>query len=391
MKILLVGVCMQKEEKRIFWGFNPYDYHASEQLLSQMLEKGWMVKDITPYTAVFRSCEPKKKKFVVLIYDKNDISSKARIKYIEQRKKEGLYHVCDYDRYFWFYTSVDDSVPDNTGSEEYLTTSAAWRKELYCLILILLATAFGAVKLYNLSYLTYITYSEFAKLMLLPIFAPICAALSIYFGIWMYRNKKKIRNGEKLPVFTLRAAKIRRVLVFVPVLFFFLVLLTALLLDACTGYAKTVLMLFPIAIVGCVFYIVRLLKKHGKAAFIGRVVIIIAVLICIAFYAFNNYRNYSSDVPDNIDVASITSLGSDYTVKTTSYVHTASPAVSLHFIYKEKAQDGTEANTEYFECRNTFFADVIYNQIEKALKNVDDDYTLTRNGNLIIYQEIKKK
>lgn len=382
---------MNKKEKRSFWGYNPFDYRVSEKIFNGEAEKGWMVKEVTPYIVTYEACKPCKKNIRVFIYDKNDVGDKAVAKYIEQKKKEGFHHICDYDRYHWFYTDGSaEEASGNTG-EEYLTTSAAWRKEFYCLLLVLLAVAFGAIKLYNLSYISFITYSEFAKLMLLPVFAPICIGISIYFGIWMHIKKKGIRSGKTLQAPSLRAAKLRRMLVFVPVILFFALLILALILDACTGYAKTVLMISPILLVLCVVYIVRALKKLGIAAILGRAVIIIAAIVCVGVYAFGNFRNFSSGLPDSVDKASLASLGSGVEAEKTSYVHTASPAVSLHFIYKETAQNGAAANTEYFDCRNVWFADRIYEQIEKALVDSQDEYSLTKDGKIIIYKEVKNK
>lgn len=379
----------KKEEKKIFWGYTPFDYRASEALFSRMSEQGWMIQSVTPYFAVFRADTPKKRVFRAAVYDKQDISEQSRAQYIRKWEKAGMRHACDFDFYYWFYTEEGSCVtPEGFSSDENrLTTSAAWRKELYSMILMLLAIGFGAIKLYNVSYISFITYSEFTKLMLLPLFLPICLAIYLYAGIWMTKYRRRIRRGIRLPVPSRAGANLRRAMVFVPVGLFFFLLLLALALDACTGYSQTVILISPILLVFCVVWIVRILKRRGQAAVVGRILIIIAMLVCIAVYALGNYRTSSSGLPEGSDAAHLSEISQELTVKNSSYVHTASPAVSLHYVYKESAPDGSMASTEFFRCRTEGFADRIYAYIQQALEGTEDGYTLQRDGKTIVYKE----
>ncbi len=381
----------RKEEKKIFWGYTPFDYRASEALFARMSEQGWMVQSVTPYFAVFQADVPKKRIFRAAIYDRQDISEHSRTQYIQKWKKAGMQYACDFDQYFWFYTEENAiSVEDGFSSDESrLMTSAVWRKELYSVILMLLAIGFGAIKLYNVSYISFITYSEFTKLMLLPIFLPVCLAIYLYGGIWMAGCRRRIRRGSSLPIPSRTAANWRRALVFLPAGLFFLFLLLALALDACTGYAQTVILVSPILVVFCVIWIVRMLKRRGQAAVIGRVLIIFAMVVCVAVYAVGNYRNFSSGLPEGSDVARLYEMQAGLAAEKTSYVHTASPAVSLHFIYKESADNGAMASTEFFRCRTEGFADRIYAYIQQALEGVETDYTLRRDGKTIVYKEYR--
>ena len=381
---------MKKEEKKIFWGFLPFDYRVSEALFSRMSEKGWMVKSVSPYIAVFEQDEPKKRTFAACVYGGQEIGEKGRTKYIEQGKKLGWKHACDYDRYFWFWTPGETALSEKPVSDETrLFGSAVWRKELYALILIVLAVGFGAVKLYNLSYTSFVTFSEFARLSLAYIFAPLLLLCGGSILIWALVRRAKLKNGTPLPVPDERNARLRRALIFGPVFLFFGLLVLAVILDACTGYAKTILLISPIAVVACVALIIRALKKRGRAAIIGRLVIVIAIVVCIAVYAIGNFKTFSSSLPEGADVATLSELDGEHALKRASYVHTASPAVELHFIYKEIAEDGASANTEYFRCRNAFFADQIEACIRKALEKVETPYTLTRDSNTIVYKELK--
>lgn len=381
----------KKEEKKIFWGYTPFDYRASEALFSRMSEQGWMIESVTPYFAVFHADAPKKRFFRAAVYDRQNVSEQSRTQYIRQWEKAGMHHACDFDFYYWFYTEDEAcAAPEGFSSDENrLVSSAVWRKELYSMILMLLAIGFGAIKLYNVSYISFITYSEFTKLMLLPLFLPVCLAIYLYAGIWMTKCRRLIRRGSRLPVPSRAAANLRRAMVFVPVGLFFLLLLLALALDACTGYAQTVILISPILLVLCVIWIVRALKRRGQAAVIGRILILVAMLVCVAVYAIGNYRTFSSGLPEGSDVAQLSELSENLTVENSSYVHTASPAVSMHFVYKESAQDGSMASTEFFRCRSDGFADRIYAYIQQALESVEEKYTLQRDGRTIIYKEYK--
>ena len=164
---------MKKEEKKVFWGFLPFDYRVSESLFSRVAGKGWFVKSVSPYIAVFEADEPKTRRYYARIYAKEDLGEKSRAKYLEQMNKEGLRPACDYDRYFWFFTEGEDAreIPDTAPSDEKrLFGSAVWRKEIYALILLVLAAGFGAVKLYNPSYTSFITFPSFQDLSCFPYF-----------------------------------------------------------------------------------------------------------------------------------------------------------------------------------------------------------------------------
>ena len=158
-----------------------------------------------------------------------------------------------------------------------------------------------------------------------------------------------------------------------------------MILDACTGYAKTILLISPIALVGCVAWGIRALKKKGFAVILGRILIVAALVVCIAVYAFGNFRDFSSGLPEGSDAAQISAP-----ISKESYIHTASPAVKLHYTYKVTGEDGSAANTEYFMCTSETFADRIYAHIEEALREVDIEYTLERNGKEIVYKEYHK-
>ena len=382
---------MTERKKRVFWGYAPYDYRATEKLLERMSEKGWLLSSCSPFIGVFTQCEPRRRYFRAAICDRQDPDGKSREKYIEQWQGTGMKHLCDYDRYFWFYTEQKKSMPDEgyASAEKYLLGSAVWRKEIYCALIMALAVCFGLIRLNKLSYTSFVSYSEFAKALILPLFGPVCIAIGLYLAVWMSRCRKRIKGGKRLKVTALSAAKLRRALVFVPVFLLFAILAAALVLDVCSGSSALALMLSPILLVVCVFFIVRELKKKGRAAILGRLIIIAALVVCIAVYALGNYRNSSNIISGNSAPQEAAQLGADHEIKSRSYVHTASPAVSSHYVYKETAADGSAANTEYFMCRNQFFTDLIYNKIRQALENEEPGYTLPREGNKIIYKEIK--
>ena len=71
-----------------------------------------------------------------------------------------------------------------------------------------------------------------------------------------------------------------------------------------------------------------------------------------------------------------------------SYTHTQSPVVRRHYVYVETAADGTKVSTEYILCAGEWSADLMYRLVVEALADIDPEaYTLTRNGNEIIYCE----
>ena len=49
---------MKKSNQNVFWGFEPFDYRASEVYLERMSKRGRKLESVSGYLAEFSACEP---------------------------------------------------------------------------------------------------------------------------------------------------------------------------------------------------------------------------------------------------------------------------------------------------------------------------------------------
>lgn len=384
---------MKTSNQKVLWGFEPFDYRASEAYLERMSRRGRKLESVSGYIAEFSRCEPGERVYRADVFAEEfaDNGKKKRDAYINRWAKAG-WELCAQSDYLYYFCreGTDKSLPAGVRPQEKeLLRVAIWRREFYAILVMVLVLAFGLICQTRMTYLSLLTYTDFCKTSLFLVFVVPCAAILLYHLFFYILRRAVIKRGELLPVPSLAAARVRSALIYSITVLFVLYVLFSFIADAFTGYARVMLLTAPLVLAVGVAWIVRRIRaKRKKGSLLAGVLIILAISVTITFVSTVNLDNASNELPEGSYALHVSDLDEALTPQRVSYTHTQSPVVRRHYVYVETAADGTKVSTEYILCAGEWSADLMYRLVVEALADIDPEaYTLTRNGNEIIYCE----
>ena len=382
-----------KKNRKVFWGFEPFDYRASEAYLEKMSLRGEKLASVSGYLAELSACEPCRRVYRADVYveDFSESGKKKRENYLNRWRKAGWEFCAQSDYIYYFCREGDDkSLPAGIRpQEDQLLRVVAWRREFYAVLIMVLILAFGFISQVRMTYTSLLTYTDFCKTSLFLVFIVPCAAILLYHLIYFLSRRHVIKSGVPLPVSSLVAARIRGMLIYSITVLFVLYVIFSFAADAFTGYARTMLMVAPLILAAAVVWLVKKIRaKRKKGSVLIGLLVIFAISVSVVFISAVNLNSASNELPEGSFALRLTDLDPELTPQRVSYTHTQSPLVRQHYVYVETAADGTTASTEYILCVGERSADLMYRLVLEALANVDPaDYTLVREGNEIIYCE----
>ncbi len=384
---------MKQSNRKVLWGFEPFDYRASEIYLEQMSRRGKKLKSVSGYLAEFSRCEPAERVYRADVFAEEftEGGKKKREAYLNRWSKAG-WEFCAQSDYIYYFCreGTDKTLPAGVHpQEEQLTRVAIWRREFYAVLIMVLVLAFGLINQLRMTYYNFLTYTEFCKTTLFLVFIVPCAVIMLYHLLFYIQRRGIIKRGRPLPIPSLTAARVRSVLIHSITVLFVLYVVFCFTADAFTGYPRVMLLIAPLVLAAGVAWIVRKLKaKRKKGSLLIGVLIILAISVTVVWIAAVNLDNGSNELPEGSYALHLTDLDETLTPQHVSYTHTQSPIVRQHYVYVETASDGTKASTEYLRCAGEWSTDFMYGLIVEALREVDpESYSLTREGNEIIYCE----
>ncbi len=384
---------MKKSNQNVFWGFEPFDYRASEIYLERMSRRGKKLESVSGYLAEFSDCEPAERAYRVGIFTEefSENGKKKREAYLNRWRKEG-WEFCAQSDYLYYFCreGSDKTLPSGVRQQEdSLLRVAVWRREFYAVLVMVLILAFGLINQVRMTYLSFLTYTDFCKTSLFAVFLIPCCAIMLYHLFYYLPRRSLILKGQPLPVPSLSAARVRSILIHSMTVLFVLYVVGSLIADALSGYPRVMLTMAPLILAAGVFWLVRKRRAKGKkgSILIG-LLIILAVSVTVAFVSIANLGNATDELPEGNFALHLSDLDPEMTPQRISYTHTQSPLVRQHYVYVETAEDGTVASTEYLRCAGPWSTAFLYDLVLQALDDVDPDtYTLTCEGNEIIYCE----
>lgn len=384
---------MKKSNQKVLWGFEPFDYRASETYLERMSHRGRRLESVSGYIAEFSRCEPGKRVYRADVFAEEftDHGKKKRDAYLNRWSKAG-WEFCAQSDYIYYFCreGTDKTLPAGVKpQEDQLLRVAIWRREFYAVLAMVLVLAFGLINQTRMTYLSLLTYTDFCKTTLFLVFVVPCAAILLYHLLFYILRRAVIKRGELLPVPSLVAARVRSALIYSITVLFVLYVALSFIVDAFTGYARVMLLTAPLILAVGVAWIVRRIKaKRKKGSLLAGVLIILAISVTVTFVSAVNLDNASDELPEGSYALHLSDIDEELEPLRVSYTHTQSPVVRRHYVYVETAADGTKVSTEYIRCVGEWSADLMYGLVEQALDGIDPGtYTLTRNGNEILYCE----
>ncbi len=384
---------MKKERQRVIWGFEPFDYRASEAYIESMAKRGKKLESVSGYIASFTPCEPGEWVCRIGIFaeELSDGGQKKRQTWLNRWTKAGWEFCAQSDYLYYFCREGTDRTlpPGFRQQEELLLRVAIWRREFYAVFVTLLILAFSLINQTRMTYRSLLTYTDFCKTSLFCVFALPGALILLYHLIFFLRRRSMIRRGEALPVPSLAAARTRTILIYSITVLFLLYVICSFAADALSGYPRVILSLLPLLLaVGVVFLVRRLRARGKKRTLLTGILVIFTVSIGLAFLSVANLDNASGELPEGRFALHVTDLDPADRMQRASYVHTQSPLVPEHYVYVETGENGTRASTEYIRCVGAKSTDLMYELVMKALADVEEgSYSLQRTGNEILYCE----
>lgn len=384
---------MKQSNHKVFWGFEPFDYRASETYLERMSLRGRKLASVSGYIAELSDCEPAQRVYRADVFAEefSDNGKKKREAYLNRWRKAG-WEFCAQSDYLYYFCreGTDKSLPAGVHpQEDKLLRVAVWRREFYAVLVMLLVLAFGLICQTRMTYRSFLTYTDFCKTSLFVVFVVPCCAILLYHLVYFLLGRSKIRRGVPLPVSSLTASRVRSVLIYSITVLFVCYVAASFLADALSGYPRVMLTVAPLLLAAGVVWIVKKIRtKHKKGSILIGLLIILAVSISITFLSAVNLGKASGELPEGSYALHLSDLDPELTPQRITYTHTQSPLVRRHYIYVETASDGTTVSTEYLCCAGKWSADLLYDLVQKALDGAETvDYTLLREGNEIIYCE----
>ena len=201
----------KKKIKRKMFFASSYEIRAIENFLEEEAEKGWMFERCSGMFYVFEECEPVKLKFQVDYFDKATIfdtnPESNTLDYIEYCSESGWQHVFSSGKMQIFYSVQDNPVPIQTDEKMKLklvckaTILANW---VNWILLPLIWGLFNVREMvdellnpnYYFAYSRSLTeLSEVGFVVFWLAFTLLSIVNMARFGIFYFRNKRRLKNG----------------------------------------------------------------------------------------------------------------------------------------------------------------------------------------------------
>lgn len=361
-----------------------------EEYFEKMAVKGWMIEKIGAFTARFKKIEPKKLKFTVDIFPYITVfdspNSRNARDYRELCEESGWHFVTSANKFQIFYADADENLtPIQTDSmvEEKIIRKSIFGSEFLAFFLCLPALFFGFGSLFPFDYSKLFTNISIVTTIYFPVLLLPIAVYTGYYILWIWKAKRNIRNGLPLPRTTLKAARIRGIILLGVAAFLILLMLIAVVADVTGGYTLPIFA-FLLPMVGIligIWYKKTISNKErsrGKNIMIFAVTILSIWLIFTVFTigilsspsAFGGFTGRQNELPDQYIALELTDFGMQEMPHVKNFSKTASFVVPINQDYYEVSSEGA-IRTKYIQAINEKIAKYIF------------DGMLKREGSLI--------
>ena len=277
-----------KDIKRTFFTFLPYECAAAEEYLELMAEKGWLLQSVKGNFYKFKKTELKNIKYSVDVLQKISMfdhkDSDEAVEYREYCKGAGWNYVCQLGKIQIFYTQDDKkTISIHTDAEEKF-------KSVFKASLCNMGSQFFITLLFifNLYMQLFIGDTGFVLTSNMGVFGTVGMGSLILmnsigfiiFLLWVIKVKAKLRRGKGMNYSNYRQVKkknILRVIFAVIYLFIFLKLLIFNNLDS-KGFNITLLIILCIPII-IMMYVRKFINKKRYSKNINRWITIGSVVV----------------------------------------------------------------------------------------------------------------
>lgn len=381
---------MRSKSKTVFWGFFSLDYKAMETYLEDMARKGWMLEKVGRITAKFKAIEPRNLKFYVDVFKEGGPLTPENTREAQEYRNlcqdSGWNYITSQDYLQFFYAEADsDPVPIQTDQalEQKIVQSTLWKHELLSIIATLLVIVFLMAKFYPLKYTSLLRFTG-VTVFLLPLLGLPVLFIAVHYLIWMLRARNNIKKGLAIEKPTLKAARKRSRVYFIPIYFYGFIFLLAVIADAFFLPGIILVSLLPLVVgTGIGMGIRYMIKKKAveKSDAVTFVIVAIIILLFIGPVTVSlltkietSRTNRIDTIPEGYPVFTLYDLteGAEQgKLISREFSPGMSPLTPKHYSYWETRDINGETEgirVNYYKTLNPHFARIIFDGVTKKLE-----------------------
>lgn len=312
-----------KDIKRTYFMYLPYECSAVEEYLEKMAEKGWLLDSTKRGFFKFKKIETRKIKYSVdvldrvSVFDHND--SDVALEYREYCKAAGWTYICEDGGTQFFYTESDSEIISiHTDEEEkFKVVFKSSMKSAYGKMLLIILLIYSVyTQLANNTEVLSTNTGAVGLVLLVSIILTMCIDI-INFYIWVAKAKGRLKANQKMPYNSYKQLKRKNILVRTYNLILILIFLMSLISDI-PGSNKfnipmVLIMLVPYIILGNVKKFTDkkdYTKDSNMGIYIGSTLVVLLVMFILSNVFGNTTNNKRSLVSS--EKASLTIMDFGY-------------------------------------------------------------------------------
>ena len=282
---------MVRDIKRELFLIAASDINAVEKHFEEMARKGWMLDSIGDYLVKYKKMKPQELKFSVELFPKLSLfdypNKDEVVKYRNLCIDTGWNFITASHKIQVFYSDRKDNLPpiqkDNRIKQTILNKSILF--EIIILTICLPIFILSLSKLFSLDYRIFNSNISMIIAIMSPIFI---VPLMVYIFsdiIWMLKARLAVKKEEPLPQSTYKQLRIRKALLFYPLLIFGISIVIGLILDLLNGNITGLLRILPVTIgftAGYLFKKNKNKKERTKEKNIGFFVLVVIIALLVS-------------------------------------------------------------------------------------------------------------
>jgi hypothetical protein len=297
-----------KNTKRTFFDFLPYECAAAEEYLELMAEKGWLLQSVKGNFYKFKKIEQKKIKYSVDVLHKVSIfdhkDSDVALEYREYCKASGWNYVCEIGKIQIFYTE-DAKKTISIHTDENEKFKSVFKASLYNMGSQFLLTIMFIINLYIQLFLGdggFVLASNLGvvSIVLTSSIVLINSMRFIRFFFWVIKTRANLRKGKGMNYSNYKQVRKTNILRNSYALVALLIFLILSISERTTGFNITflIIMCIPIIIMICVRRFIdkkRCSKNINRVITIGGIIgsayLIVILVFSIILFSSESFKN----------------------------------------------------------------------------------------------------
>ena len=297
-----------KDTKRTYFMYLPYECSAVEGYLENMSEKGWLLESTKRGFFKFKKTETRKIKYSVDVLDRVSIfdhnNSDVALEYREYCKATGWTYICEDGSTQIFYTESDSEIISiHTDEEEkFKVVFKSSMKNVYGqMLLIILFIISMYLQLTGNTESLATNIGIFSLALLFSIILMNCIEI-INFYIWVIKAKGNLKENKLMPYNSYKQLKSKNILIKTYNTILIIMFIISIISDKGIklNIPMALIMLIPIIILSSVKKYTDkkdYTKDSNMGIYIGSTIIALIVMFVLSGFFVNINNTKQSDVP----------------------------------------------------------------------------------------------